>query len=50
MEAMLGIFCIAIFISTSKNITSFLLLFMFTIQQNWRMEVTGVGERGGRWR
>jgi hypothetical protein len=57
MEAMLGISVyIAIFISTSKNAMSFLLLLMSSLQQNWRkrknrfcLEVRGVGsgERKG---
>jgi hypothetical protein len=50
MEAMLEI-CLAILIPTKKNAMSFLLLFMSSLQQNWRrgqnrffLEVRGVGE------
>jgi hypothetical protein len=46
----------AILISTSKNVMLFLLLLMFTLQQNWRKgqnrfcrEATGMGEEGGSW-
>jgi hypothetical protein len=55
MEAMLGI-CIAFLISTSKNTLSFLLLLVFTLQQNWRkgqnrfcLEVRGVKGIGRGW-
>jgi hypothetical protein len=54
MEAMLESLCIAILISSSKNAMSFLLLLMYTLQQNWRkeqnrfcLEESVVGRRGG---
>jgi hypothetical protein len=48
MEAILGTLCIAILISTSKTTMSFLLLLMFTLQQNWEKGRTGsVWKQGG---
>jgi hypothetical protein len=62
MEAMLESLCITILISNYQNTMSFLLLLMFSLQQNWRRgqnrfclearEVGGEGEgrvRGQRW-
>jgi hypothetical protein len=57
MEAMLGISNIAILISTSKNVFSFLLLLMSSLQQNLRkgqnrfcLEARVVVGRGKGWR
>jgi hypothetical protein len=61
MEAMLVSLGMAIFISTSKNVMSFLLSLMSSLQQNWRrgqkrlcLEVRGWGRkreegRGEKW-
>jgi hypothetical protein len=44
---MLGNLYIAILISTSKNALSFLLLFMSSLQQNWRKERIGSAWKQG---
>jgi hypothetical protein len=55
MKAMLGILCIAVFISISKNSMSFLLLLISTLQRKWRksqnrFRLEERGEGGRTWR